>query len=92
MDTTHDLLDKPESIAERHRAVRVALDALRYCWEDTYEIGCDDGGWWHRRRDGLAGKVTADSPDQMSSLIAEDLRPRPACDTAWPWHRKADPA
>jgi hypothetical protein len=72
MDTTHDLLDKPESIAERHRAVRAALDALRYGWGDAYEIGCDDGEWWYRRRDGLAGKVTADSPDQMGSLIAED--------------------
>jgi hypothetical protein len=45
-----------------------ALGALRFGWDDAYDIGRDDQrGYWARRRDGLA-----DDPDALWSAIRAD--------------------
>lgn len=51
----------------------LALDALRQRWGQWYRIGHDDArGWWARRRDGLGGDITADTPDELQAAIGED--------------------
>jgi hypothetical protein len=54
-----------------------ALDALRWNWGDAYDIGCDDGVWWYRRRDGLGGTHTALAPDELRAAIIVDYVRRP---------------
>lgn len=53
------------------------LDALRWHWGDAYDIGCDDGVWWFRRRDGLGGGETASGPDALRAAIIDNYIHRP---------------
>jgi hypothetical protein len=53
------------------------LDALRWNWGDAYDIGCDDGVWWFRRRDGIGSQETASSPDALRRAIVDDYTFRP---------------
>jgi hypothetical protein len=48
------------------------LEVLRWNWGEAYEIGCDDGEWWYRRRDGLGGRQTAQNADALHKLVIED--------------------
>jgi hypothetical protein len=51
---------------------RAALEALRFNWGTAYEIGVDDGQWWYRRRDGLGGRQTATTPEDLRNMIVTD--------------------
>jgi hypothetical protein len=54
-----------------------ALAALRFHWGDAYEIGCDDGGWWYERRDGIGGRERAGDPVELYRMIVADYEFRP---------------
>ncbi|HTR90360.1 MAG TPA: hypothetical protein VMI73_01310 [Trebonia sp.] len=55
-----------------------ALNAIRYGWGDAYDIGYDQArGYWARRRDGLGGDITADSPDAIWQAILDDYTLKP---------------
>ena len=59
-------------VAEGTAADGAALEVLRCTWGEAYEIGCDDGQWWYRRRDGPGGRETAQNADALHKLIIED--------------------
>jgi hypothetical protein len=67
---------------------QAALDALVWNWGEAYEIGCEEGQWWFRRKDGKGGTETASGPDELRALIVTDytIRPvrRPPADTLPP--------
>jgi hypothetical protein len=57
-----------------------ALEALRWNWGESYDIGEDDErGWWAKRRDGLGGLIIAADPSELRALIYadHDLKPVP---------------
>jgi hypothetical protein len=56
---------------------QAALEALRWNWGEVYDIGVDDGQWWCRRRDGLGGRETAATPDQIRTKIINDYTDLP---------------
>lgn len=51
---------------------QAALEALQWHWGEVYDIGCDDGQWWYRRKDGKGGRETATTPDDLRRQIAAD--------------------
>lgn len=51
--------------------------ALRVGWDDAYEFGAGQGGYWARRRDGLGGTMTADDPDVLRRPVSEDYAMKP---------------
>lgn len=57
-----------------------ALDALRWHWDEAYDIGVEDGQWWYRRKDGIGGRETAATPDELRARIIVDY-------TVLPVHR-----
>ncbi|MGH3156268.1 MAG: hypothetical protein ACRDNF_06805 [Streptosporangiaceae bacterium] len=56
---------------------RAALEALRWNWGEAYHIGCDDGQWWFRRKDGKGPTETASTPDDLRAQIVLDYTLRP---------------
>jgi hypothetical protein len=55
----------------------LALEALRWNWDDAYRIGWDDDRGWHaRRRDGLGGDILGTGPDELGAAIREDYSVR----------------
>lgn len=62
---------------QHHPCTGDALDALQRTWGAEYEIGCDDGEWWFRRRDGIGGRETAPTPDELHAMIVENYNFRP---------------
>ena len=56
-----------------------ALEALRWCWGEVYEIWAeqDTGLWLARRKDGQ-GIIEGAGPDQLRAEILEDWLLRPA--------------
>jgi hypothetical protein len=64
-------------------ADEAGLPALRFGWDEAYEIGWDaERGYWARRLDGIGGELTAADPDELRKAIYEDYSlkpvPRPA--------------
>jgi hypothetical protein len=57
---------------------QAALEALRLTWGECYDIGCDDGQWWYKRKDGTGGTETARTPDDLRTQIAQDYSIMPA--------------
>ena len=54
------------------------LDAVRFHWEDAYEITRDaDGLCRAARRDGLGKALEAKDPEILTKLIAADYQARP---------------
>lgn len=51
---------------------QAALDALQWNWGEAYDIGCEDGLWWYRRRDHKGGRETATTPDELHTAIVTD--------------------
>ncbi|MGH3158275.1 MAG: hypothetical protein ACRDNF_17120 [Streptosporangiaceae bacterium] len=51
---------------------RAALDAMQWNWGEAYEIGCEEGQWWYRRKDGQGGRETAATPDELHAQIVLD--------------------
>jgi hypothetical protein len=51
---------------------QAALDALRWHWDEAYDIGVEDGQWWYRRKDGIGGIETAATPDGLRAQIIMD--------------------
>lgn len=51
---------------------RAALEALQWNWGEAYDIGCDDGQWWFRRKDGNSATETASTPDELRNQIVLD--------------------
>jgi hypothetical protein len=51
---------------------QAALEALRWNWDEAYHIGCDEGLWWYRRRDGKGATETATTPDHLHTQIITD--------------------
>jgi hypothetical protein len=64
--------DRPELDAGR------ALEALRWCWGEVYEIWVeqDTAQWLARRLDGL-GVIEGSSPDGLRVEVLEDWLLRP---------------
>jgi hypothetical protein len=55
-----------------------ALEALRWHWGETYEIGQDDErGYWAARRDRIGALLTAADPDDLEKAISADYKLRP---------------
>jgi hypothetical protein len=52
---------------------QAALEALVCMWGEAYIIGCDEGQWWFRRRDGKGGIETAFTPDCLLAQIVTDF-------------------
>jgi hypothetical protein len=67
---------------------QAALEALQWHWGKVYHIGCDDGQWWFRRKDGKGGQETASTPDDLRAQIAADYTflpvRHPATPSEWP--------
>lgn len=55
-----------------------ALEALRWCWEDAYEVFIEEatGLWCARRLDGL-GTIEGNGPDGLRIEILDDWALRP---------------
>jgi hypothetical protein len=51
---------------------RAALEALVWNWGAAYEIGVDDGEWWCRRRDGIGGRESASTAEDLRAWIVTD--------------------
>ena len=68
----HDDNDRPELDAGR------ALEALRWCWGEVYEIWIeqDTGLWLARRLDGM-GVIEGGGSDELRTEILEDWPMRP---------------
>jgi hypothetical protein len=64
--------------------MQAALDALRWDWGEAYQIGCRDGRWWYRRRDGKGATQSAGTPDERRAQIITDYTLRPV-------HRDSSP-
>lgn len=58
-------------------ADRYALEALRFHWDEAYEVWHDEHGWQARRFDGLGAVITADGPDALGVAIQDDYRMKP---------------
>lgn len=55
-----------------------ALEVLRQEWGWFYRIGWDAvRGYWAQRRDNLGGDITADDPDTLRQVVAEDYALKP---------------
>jgi hypothetical protein len=63
---------------------RAALEALQWNWGEAYHIGCDDGQWWFRRKDGKGATETASTPDELRNQIVLDY-------SLLPVHRESPP-
>lgn len=53
------------------------LDALRFDWDEVYEIGAGVDGFWARRRDGTGETMTGEDPGELRRQIREDYSARP---------------
>lgn len=49
-----------------------ALANLQFHWDECYEIGCDQGTWWARRRDAASPRLEAGSASDLRELIRVD--------------------
>jgi hypothetical protein len=51
-----------------------ALGALRWNWEDAYDISVSGGGqrWTAKRRDGRGSAIEAGDPGKLNQLIRDD--------------------
>jgi hypothetical protein len=53
------------------------LAALRFDWDEAYEIGVGPGGFWARRLDGLGETMISEDPGELRRRIREDYTERP---------------
>ncbi len=60
----------------RRGYIRAALDAFLLGWDDVFEVGWD-GEWWYRRRDGIGGKVPAQTPEELGRRMAKEYQVNP---------------
>ena len=54
-----------------------ALEALELGYGEFYLIGHDGDDWWAARRDGIGGRITEDTPDELRAAMAEDYALKP---------------
>jgi hypothetical protein len=53
------------------------LEALRFDWDEVYEIGVGLDGFWARRRDAVGETMIHEDPGQLRRRIREDYGARP---------------
>ena len=71
-------MDETELQPVRASMVEVELTALRFNWDEAYEIGWDEERGYHARRlDGLGGNLTASGPDELRKTIWDDYTLKP---------------
>jgi hypothetical protein len=58
------------------------LGALRFDWDEVYEIGVGPGGYWARRRDGIGETMMHEDPGQLRRQIRQDYSERPRQDSS----------
>jgi hypothetical protein len=49
-----------------------ALEALRFGWDEFYEIGIGMDGFWARRRDGPGETIVDEDPGELQRQVRED--------------------
>lgn len=55
--------------------IREALDALDAVWGDEYEFGWDpQSGFWVRRHGAVGWLLTAATPQELGTFLADDIR------------------
>jgi len=60
-----------------HDAEDPVLEALRFDWDEVYEIGTGPDGFYARRRDGTGQTMTDEDPGGLRRQIREDYSARP---------------
>ena len=71
-------MDEDAPQAARASTVEAELAALRFGWDEAYEIGWDEKRGYHARRlDGLGGDLTASDPDGLRQAIWDDYALKP---------------
>lgn len=65
-------MNDQETGTEQAAGTEHALGTLLWNWGEAYDIGCDAGQWWYRRKDGKGGRETAASADELYRMIVAD--------------------